>query len=369
MTPLSSASDAGVRPGDVVLAINNKSIAGEPLDRATGLIANDKSNNISLTLGRPGGHNRSVSPMGFASSSYSPVSYPLPMAPSGAAGATLSPMMKPLPRSPNTLRRYDPASIQDQERQVYEEEKYTEQLAIKTTPYRSQAVVSPKPKTKHDHVIGSYLKMQHYPDAPVHGSPVPDSYLPAQSIQNQTKFTNAVKQAAPTAEELGFKLTYNSPIGLYSQENAVNTLKQTNPMTVKQPVSSVTYDPMKASSINTAGHGHIPKPVKLVPDDTLVDGADFARNLANSPTYRLVQELEGPGRHHDAVADRVYTPIPVYEERQFGETERHSPAQSASFKVSCLSSIFLEYLSSLNILSFFPPRQSLMNSLIAHPSV
>lgn len=323
MTPLSSASDAGVRAGDVVLAINNKSIAGEPLDRATGLIANDKSNNISLTVGRPGA--RSLSPMGAAA--YSAPSYsssPVPPAPS-----SLSPMMRPLPRSPNTLRRYDPASIQDQERQVYEEEKYSEQLAIKTTPYRSQAVVSPKPKTKHDHVIGSYLKMQHYPDAPIHGSPVPDSYLPAQSIQNQTKFTNAVKQAAPTAEELGFKLTYNSPIGLYSQENAINTLKQTNPMTVKNPVSSVPYDPMNRS----AGAGHIPKPVKLVPDDTLVDGADFARNLANSPTYRLVQEMEGPGRHHDAVVDRVYTPIPVYEERQFGETERHSPAQSASFKV------------------------------------
>lgn len=338
MTPLSSASDAGVRPGDVVLAINNKSIAGEPLDRATGLIANDKSNNISLTLGRPSGHYRSVSPMGMASASYSPVSYSLP-----TTSTSVSPMMKPLPRSPNTLRRYDPASIQDQERQVYDEEKYTEQLAIKTTPYRSQAVVSPKPKTKHDHVIGSYLKMQHYPDAPVHGSPVPDSYLPAQLISNQSKFANAVKQAAPTAEELGFKLTYNSPIGLYSQENAINTLKQTNPMTVKQPVSSVTYDPMKSSSnsmYSAAGSGNIPKPVKLVPDDTLVDGADFARNLANSPTYRLVQELEGPGRHHDAVVDRVYTPIPVYEERQFGETERHSPAQSASFKVSCSSLIF-----------------------------
>lgn len=337
MTPLSSASDAGVKAGDVLIAVNNKSIAGEPLDRVTKMIADDKCNNVTLTIARPNsciGAVRPVSPLasGFAAAGPSPLPPPQPAAI----------LMKQLPRSPVALRRYDPASIQDQERQVYEEEKYNEQLAIKTTPYRSQAVVSPRPKTKHDHVIGSYLKMQHYPDAPIHGSPVPDSYLPVTSgpgglsPHNQVKFNQALKQAVPTAEELGFKLTYNSPIGLYSQENAVNTLKQTNPLSAKQPVQGNTYDPMKLSASPVSAAGHIPKPVKLVPDDTLVDGADFARNLANSPTYRLVQELEGPGRHHDPVNDRVYTPVPIYEERQFGETERHSPAQSSSFKVGLL---------------------------------
>lgn len=336
---MSSASDAGVRTGDVIIAVNNKSIAGEPLDKVTKMIADDKCNNVTLTIARPINQitNRSISPMatGFAAATGGGSPLPPPSQPAI--------LMKQLPRSPVALRRYDPGSIQDQERQVYEEEKFNEQVAIKTTPYRSQAVISPKPKTKHDHVIGSYLKMQHYPDAPIHGSPVPDSYLPpqqqgyTQNIQNQAKFSQALKQAAPTAEELGFKLTYNSPIGLYSQENAVNTLKQTNPLCAKQAVQGHTYDPINTiSSPVNAGPGHIPKPVKLVPDDTLVDGADFARNLANSPTYRLVQELEGPGRVHDAVNDRVYTPVPILEERQFGETERHSPAQSASFKVSYL---------------------------------
>lgn len=228
----------------------------------------------------------------------------------------------PKPASQYYVRRYDPGSLQDQEREVYEEEKLKEQIAIKTTPYRSQAVVSPKPKTKHDHVLGSYLYMQHYPDAPLHGSPIPPAPVHHVDPLNQARFASYVQQVDPHAAEKGVKVPYNTPIGLYSRENALNTLKQTNPLATNQSV-------------------------RLTPEPNIADGLE---NLTSSPTWQLVQAMDSQKsssqqqghqqqqqQQHPRnmnLLPKPYSPMmPEYTTESFHGTGRVSPQQSSSFKV------------------------------------
>ncbi|MGH2988681.1 MAG: S41 family peptidase [Solirubrobacterales bacterium] len=55
------AKDAGIREGDVILAVDGKSIAGEPADLATGMIKGPSGTSVSLRVLRPSnGERRSV---------------------------------------------------------------------------------------------------------------------------------------------------------------------------------------------------------------------------------------------------------------------------------------------------------------------
>ena len=89
---------------------------------------------------------------------------------------------------------------------------------------------TPKPNTN---VMGSYQSGRHYTDAPP-VPPLPMHYEPL----NQARFNQYVQQAAPNVVQQhglqAVKMPYNTPLGLYSQENAVNTLRQTNPMAANQ---------------------------------------------------------------------------------------------------------------------------------------
>ena len=232
-------------------------------------------------------------------------------------------MFSTLPKKGQYRPRYDPASLQDQEREIYEEQKRQELLAVKHSPYRSQGVVSPKPKTKHDHVLGSYLYMQHYPDAPTHGSPMPPAPMHHVDPLNQARFNQYVQQADPNVIQQhglqGVKMPYNTPLGLYSKENAVNTLRQTNPTAANQGV-------------------------RLVPDSTLFDGSDISQNLANSPTWQMVQQMDSKqsSTHHQVSSQQsqqsqsqkpAYSPVNVEYLSTSSQGGRVSPQQSASFKV------------------------------------
>ena len=255
----------------------------------------------------------------------SPFSNPSSPIPGAVTQAQVHDLFRPLPRSPlpQQARRYDPSSAADQEKQVYDEEKNHEVRSIKTTPYRSQAVVSPKPKAIHDHVQGSYLLMQHYADAPTHGSsPIPPLHQqhlnPQQQRMHETQYQHYVQQVDPNAASLGpIHLQYNSPIGLYSKENAINTLKQTH----------------GTGGVHQAASGDR---IRLLPDNVVMEGSERKLNLAASPTFRMVQAMEGPGRQHEPVQDRVYSPIPTYLPSEMG----HDPQQSASFKVRKTCKIF-----------------------------
>ena len=223
-------------------------------------------------------------------------------------------------RYPLLQRRYDPASLADQEREIYEDEKMKEQIAIKTTPYRSQTVVSPKPKTKHDHVLGSYLYMQHYPDAPTHGSPIPPAPIHHVDPYSQATFNSYVNQVEPRvigSENLQVKMPYNSPIGLYSKENAMLTLNQTNPMAVQQGVRII--------------------PIQQQEKDNLA-------NLANSPTWQMIQTMEHPQPRQQQNLQQQITRQQEQQYRQVTtellhpthETGRTTPLQSMSFNVGQL---------------------------------
>ena len=90
-----------------------------------------------------------------------------------------------------------------------------------------------------------------------------------------------------------------------------------------------------------------------MPDNVVMEGTERKLNLAASPTFRMIQAMEGPGRQHEAVSDRVYSPIPAYVPSESGA----DPKQSASFNVS-LASCSLLFCSlsdsslSLSLLSF-----------------
>jgi hypothetical protein len=309
---MSSASDAGIQKGDILLSVNNQPVHGQTLQNISDQVHRDASNSINIGISRPSSSLDRSRPM-------SPFSNPSSPIPGAVTNAQVQDMFRPLPRSPvpPQVRRYDPSSQADQEKMIYDEEKQHEVRAIKTTPYRSQAVVSPKPKVIHDHVQGSYLQMQHYPDAPTHGSscsPIPPmgrSFMnPNQQRMHEANYSHYVQQVDPTAANTGhpIQLQYNSPIGLYSKENAINTLKQTH-----------------GGGAGAATGG----PIRLLPDNVVMEGSERKVNLAASPTFRMVQAMEGPGRQHEPVQDRVYSPIPTYVPDEAG----HDPQQSASFKV------------------------------------
>lgn len=316
---MSGASDAGIQKGDVLLSVNNQPVHGQTLQSITDHVNRDASTTMTIGVSRPSSSLDRSRPMTPFSSPSSPI-------PGAVTQAQVQDMFRPLPRSPvrSPVRRYDPSSAADQEKQVYEEEKQHEVRSIKTTPYRSQAVVSPKPKVLHDHVQGSYLLMQHYPDAPTHGSsPIPPPVYHGQHHQqmnpqqrmHETQYQHYVHQVDPNAASMGpVHLQYNSPIGLYSKENAINTLKQTH----GQGSSG-------ANNHLTAG-----EKIRLLPDNVVMEGSERKLNLAASPTYRMVQSMEGPGRQHEPVQDRLYSPIPTYATSETGG----DPQQSASFKVS-----------------------------------
>lgn len=316
---LSSASDAGLQKGDIVFSVNGQPVQGQTLQSISDQVQRDASTTLTIGVSRPNSsldRSRPLSPM---SANSSPI-------PAGAVTQSqVNDLFRPLPRSPipsSGVKRYDPASAQDQEKMMYEEERNHEVRAIKTTPYRSQAVVSPKPKVLHDHVQGSYLQMQHYPDAPTHGHMMNHvSPMPARRVMQEAQFQHYVQQVDPTAASIGpVAMQYNSPIGLYSQENAINTLRQT-------------HGGHQASG-NSSGHqvSHGPSS-RLMPDNVVMEGSERKLNLAASPTFRMVQAMEqGAGKVHEPVQDRVYSPIPTYIPNETG----NDPQQSASFKVRTL---------------------------------
>lgn len=330
---LSSASDARIQKGDILLSVNHQPVHGQTLQNISDQVHRDASNSITIGVSRPSSSLDRSRPMTPFSSPSSPI-------PGAVTQSQVQDLFRPLPRSPipAQVRRYDPSSQADQERMIYDEEKQHEVRAIKTTPYRSQAVVSPKPKVIHDHVQGSYLQMQHYPDAPTHGSsPIPSyghpqqhqQMNPSQQRMHETNYSAYVQQVDPHAASVGpIQLQYNSPIGLYSKENAINTLRQTH------------------GGPTTGG------PIRLLPDNVVMEGSERKLNLAASPTYRMVQAMEGPGRQHDPVQDRVYSPIPTYVPDESG----HDPQQSASFKVRRLS---------LSLASFYTNAFSVLH--LPHP--
>ena len=153
---------------------------------------------------------------------------------------------------------------------------------------------------------------------------------------NWQAYVNQVDpSAAATAAAVagGVPLPYNSPIGLYSKENAITTLKQT-----------IGHAVPAGSGIGGGGGVH------LMPDNVVMEGTERKLNLAASPTFRMIQAMEGPGRQHEAVSDRVYSPIPAYVPSESGA----DPKQSASFNVSLLASpasLFLRFLT-VSLLSF-----------------
>lgn len=104
------------------------------------------------------------------------------------------------------------------------------------------------------------------------------------------------------------------------------------PHLVSQPMQPTMHQPIQQPRMPAQ------QPVWLNPD-SLIDGSDVARNLAASPTLRMVHEMESGAppaqvRNQRGVSPfRARSPIPHYIAEEAGFIERSSPQQSATFKV------------------------------------
>jgi len=255
---------------------------------------------------------------------------------------------KPLPTSMGkipSMERGGQCTVVDQEKQMFDAQRQHEREAVVSQPYRTLPVVQPSPKTRHDYPTGSYLK---YCSDPSMRNPRPAPAQTQQINKLEQVMNNLTFGVDPEKVQIG--LTYNSPIDLYSNENAAQAINLTPqpqqqqqqqqqhgnvfspvcpvaPSTLPQPT---TQDPQQFSQplvVAVGGQQHgggMQQQVGAAFQSHMFQSANKSRAMANSPgarqsplppkeaaditlspTYQLVQEQE-QGKHHGPVKDQLY---------------------------------------------------------------
>ncbi|XP_035217124.1 PDZ and LIM domain protein 7-like isoform X1 [Stegodyphus dumicola] len=196
-----------------------------------------------------------------------------------------------------------PRTLADAELKEYVVEKYKEKEAITHQGYRTLPLIAPKPKTRHDIPMGSYLRHVHDPNWKGRSTVQPSKPVFVNSFPTPTYSTigtytakpKALPPGAPTFErplDESSQLVhhqYNSPLFLYSQKNVEETIKEqtgvnspslTKPkLTVGNPASS-TQGPLSPGTPGTLA------PAK--PGTKLTNIVD----ITLSPTFQMLQEEE-----------------------------------------------------------------------------
>ncbi|XP_030386265.1 PDZ and LIM domain protein 2 isoform X2 [Scaptodrosophila lebanonensis] len=185
---------------------------------------------------------------------------------------------------------FSPKPTRDHQQDVEEE-----QAAIVNQPYRTTPLVLPGAKVKKDApTTESYLR--HYPNPAVRAHPGHDYH---DSIMKQrvadTMLHKVVGQDADTGRV--FHKQFNSPIGLYSDSNIENTIRQTVPYkktVVYDPRNSETYRAIQEQD-SYGGYGNasprevtIPVQTKVYQPNRLVPGKKPVSAPVSRPPYNVV---------------------------------------------------------------------------------
>ncbi|CAG2166235.1 unnamed protein product [Oppiella nova] len=258
----SPASDAGLRPGDILLNVGNHSTTSPPMTHSQARdIINTTANTLNVQVQRPQQTGRSSATPLSPSRSLSPhyISEP---------SSSHTPY-RPVPTQrgviPNIHLDYD-SSIRKPESntQEYLKEKAREQWAINKQTYRTLPLIEPKPKVRRDWPTGSYMRHMEGPS----WHDVPKTIInpnPPKLQEVMNRYGQGVQQNNPGVVHL----QYNSPLNVYSNDNVANVLMP-RPQTPRPVVSAPMVQPIAA---HRSQH-QIPLNV----------------DITQSPTYQLLHE-------------------------------------------------------------------------------
>ncbi|XP_065359144.1 uncharacterized protein Zasp66 isoform X2 [Calliphora vicina] len=188
---------------------------------------------------------------------------------------------------------FTPMPTRDHQQDVAEE-----QAAIVNQPYRTTPLVLPGAKVKKDAPsTDSYLR--HYPNPAVRAHPHHDYH---DSVMKQrvadTMLHRVVGQEADSGKV--FHKQFNSPIGLYSDNNIESTIRQTVPYK-----KTVVYDPSRSETyraIQEEGYGNadfteevtVPVQPKVFHPNRMVPGKKPVQSAApiSGPSYNVVNTTD-----------------------------------------------------------------------------
>uniref|UniRef100_W8BCA8 PDZ and LIM domain protein Zasp n=1 Tax=Ceratitis capitata TaxID=7213 RepID=W8BCA8_CERCA len=195
---------------------------------------------------------------------------------------------------------FSPMPTRDHQQDVAEE-----QAAIVNQPYRTTPLVLPGAKVKKDApTTESYLR--YHPNPAVRAHPGHDFH---DSVMKQRVADTMLHKVVGHDADTGrvFHKQFNSPIGLYSDSNIENTIRQTVPASTESPRKRIS--PL-----------HRPMPTKL---DRYKKTLHF--DPSKSETYRVIQE-EGYGNGYAPqevtvpVQPKVYQPNRLVPGKKSGST-------------------------------------------------
>uniref|UniRef100_A0A0A9VQJ2 PDZ and LIM domain protein 3 n=1 Tax=Lygus hesperus TaxID=30085 RepID=A0A0A9VQJ2_LYGHE len=240
-----------VKPGDEILQIGDYDARDIRHQDAQGLFKN-AGNSIKIVIHRAGGgstssrsREQSVDPLGLPRALGSLPEY---------QSNTISPTCGPNPAIISHSRASSVCSTYDEERSGLEQ------------PYRTTPLVLPGAKVKKDFgQTESYLR--HHPNPMFRQAP-PHPLLPHELAMKQrvadTVIQKIEEQCGP-GKQISHK-QFNSPMGLYSEQNIVDTINQQSgaqaPVNVPAPApfkKTVVYDPAKSETFKALqdnAHGY-----------------------------------------------------------------------------------------------------------------
>ncbi|XP_017479231.1 PREDICTED: LIM domain-binding protein 3 isoform X3 [Rhagoletis zephyria] len=201
---------------------------------------------------------------------------------------------------------FSPMPTRDHQQDVAEE-----QAAIVNQPYRTTPLVLPGAKVKKDApTTESYLR--YHPNPAVRAHPGHDFH---DSVMKQrvadTMLHKVVGQDADTGRV--FHKQFNSPIGLYSDSNIENTIRQTVPASTESP--RIRSSPL-----------HRPMPTKL---DRYKKTLHF--DPSKSETYRAIQEEGGYGNGYAPQEVTVPVQPKVFQPNRLVPGKKPSSAAPVSY--------------------------------------
>ncbi|EEB12491.1 conserved hypothetical protein [Pediculus humanus corporis] len=192
-------------------------------------------------------------------------------------------------------------------------------------PYRTTPLVLPGAKAKHEKEMaptGSYLK--YHPNPGVRAGPSHYDFMP-QEIAMKQKVADSILQKIEKDDALAGKQIirqqFNTPIGLYSNKNIVDTIESTTRINTMAPRKAPVYDPLKSETfkaLQEEEYKHLPVQEVLTPAQPKVF---TPKKPVQSHTYNPLS--------HTSAQPNVQHHVPYV--NSMGHSGEHI-AQSGSFK-------------------------------------
>ncbi|XP_054155640.1 uncharacterized protein LOC128954097 isoform X2 [Oppia nitens] len=227
----SPASDAGLRAGDILVNVGDRSTTAPPMTHSLARdIINTAGNTLNVQAQRPSG--AAGAAPGGTSTGTSPMSPSRSMTPTYQTGEPSS-SHTPYRPGPVGPRGYIPnyghndyyeiSSIRkpDSNSEKFLQEKAREQWAISKQTYRTLPLIEPRPKVRRDQPMGmSYMRLMDGPS----WHDVPRTIVnpnPPKLQEVMNRFGQRVQDNNPGVVHL----QYNSPMNMYSNDNVANVLQ------------------------------------------------------------------------------------------------------------------------------------------------